>query len=332
MINDAAAGRPTSHNRIILDTDLGGDIDNLGAVALMNALADAGHGTILGVISDTPQRHAVGAIAVVNRWYGRPGVPIGRPRELEVQDTYADVVAKECGPCLDGEDAPLTVPTYRKLLAGCPDGSVIIATIGVLAHLAELLDSTADDTSTLSGTELVRRKVGRVVTMGGIYPESSERVETNFKAWDNPSVTKQFVDGCPVPMYFVGSGLGHMNQGFGTGERLNELPERHPLRVGYGHFFRSPPWWVDQPGSERIAAWSIWDQITVWAAMSPGDEVGKHLREVRGVNHVAPDGHNRFEDDPNGPHVRYELKGDPATFARDVIEPLMLTRPDPATA
>ena len=311
-----AVARPN----LILDTDLGGDVDDLGALAVLHAMADAGRCDVLGVVSDTPQRHAVGAIDAVNRWYGRGDVPVGRPAVVEDQDTYANAVAGACGPCVDGNDATHGVALYRELLTDAEDGSVVVATIGVLLMLDELLSAPAD-------LELFRRKVRRVVTMGGQYPRSGERPETNFRCWDNPKVTRRFVDRCPVPIDFVGFELGDLHAGFGTGERINDLPDGHPVRVGYADFFHRPPWWVKDAPSDLIKPWSIWDQITVYAAVATDDG---RLARTRGVNHVDDAGHNHFEPTPDGPHSYFSAVGDPAAFARDVIEPLMLTRPTPA--
>ena len=44
--HDAAAAEPV---RVILDTDLSSDVDDVGAVAVLHALADAGEAEILGM-------------------------------------------------------------------------------------------------------------------------------------------------------------------------------------------------------------------------------------------------------------------------------------------
>ena len=324
-----AARRPA----VILDTDLGGDVDDLGALAALHALADLGRLDILGVVSDTPQRHAVGAIDAVDRWFGRGHLPVGRPELLEVQSTYADAVYQAelaAGrPSLDGADAPPAVPLMRRLLAGAGDGSVVLVGVGVYFHLNALLDSPPDDASPLPGRDLVADKVGRAVIMGGEYPRSGPVAETNFRCWHTRGVARRFVERCPAPIDFVGVELGHTKLGFGTGARIGDLPADHPVRVGYADFFRRPPAWTRLAPSDRIAPWSIWDQIAVYAALGALGPAEPPLRRVRGLNRVDDAGHNDFEVRGDGPHAYLELEGPPEAFAAEVIEPLMVARPLP---
>ncbi|MEO1237059.1 MAG: hypothetical protein AAFX76_09750 [Planctomycetota bacterium] len=314
---------------ILLDTDLGGDIDDLGTVALLHALADAGKCDILGFISDTPQAPAVGAIDAVNRWYGRPGLPVGRRAEFKVEDTYANAVVDASGDVLDGHDAPMAVDVYRRLLAAAPDGSVTIATIGVLFLLNDLLDSGPDDHSPMTGPELVDAKVDRFVVMGGRYPRNDSDAEANFHAWGQPNVSKRAIERIDRPITFIGGELGDRSNGYGTGARLNDLPEDHPVRIGYLDFFRRPPWWVpdeDKPW-DTIQPWSIWDQITVHHAVCRDLKL---YEEIPGVNHIGGPGTNAFEQASDGPHVYLRPLVEPGVIAHEVIEPLMLTRPTPA--
>ena len=69
---------------------------------------------------------------------------------------------------------PRAVDLYRRILGAAEDGSVTIASVGVLSNLAELLRSPPDEHSTLWGTELVRHKVHLLTIMGGSYPTGEE--------------------------------------------------------------------------------------------------------------------------------------------------------------
>lgn len=310
--------------KIILDTDLGGDIDDLGAMAVLHALLDAGDDTLAAVISDTPQGPALTTIAAVNRWYGRPDVPVGRPAEVFAQQTYADVMEQRTGGCPPWNAYPRDVDLYRRVLAGSGDGEVVVVTIGVLFALRDLLASGPDEHSPLDGVTLFKQKVDRVVTMGGHDPGGEGKPETNFSAWGQPDVTAGFVGRCPVPMVFVPGTLGRKEAGFGTGRRLNELPTGHPLHVGYRHFFTTPPPWVDGGPWADIQPWSIWDLIAVFHGLRPDHAA---FRARRGRQHVEPDGSNRFVDDPDGPHAMLEPAWPAGRIADELIEPLMLTRP-----
>ena len=66
--------------KIIFDTDMITDFDDVGALACLHALADAGECEILATISSTRGNASVGAIEVINHYYGRPNIPVGAPK------------------------------------------------------------------------------------------------------------------------------------------------------------------------------------------------------------------------------------------------------------
>ena len=67
--------------RIILDTDMDSDCDDAGALALLHVLADHGEAKILAVAASSLYRWSVPCIEAINRYYGRPDLPIG-PRSV----------------------------------------------------------------------------------------------------------------------------------------------------------------------------------------------------------------------------------------------------------
>ena len=62
---------------LIIDTDMSTDVDDVAAVCIANALADRGEATLLAVVHNTGLYEGVGAISVINHYYGRDDVPIG---------------------------------------------------------------------------------------------------------------------------------------------------------------------------------------------------------------------------------------------------------------
>ena len=66
-----------SQTRIILDTDFGGDADDLGALAMLNNFIDRGECNLLGIMCWSTEKYAVSAIDAVNRFYNHPNIPIG---------------------------------------------------------------------------------------------------------------------------------------------------------------------------------------------------------------------------------------------------------------
>lgn len=66
---------------LILDTDLGPDYDDVGAMALMHALADSGQVNILAAVSSNKDEHVVPCIEVLNTYFNRPDIPVGAPEK-----------------------------------------------------------------------------------------------------------------------------------------------------------------------------------------------------------------------------------------------------------
>merc|ERR1719174_2341561 len=62
--------------QLIIDTDLGFDVDDVGAIAVAHALADQGKADILAVVCNTGNDACIVGVDIVNTYYGRK-VPIG---------------------------------------------------------------------------------------------------------------------------------------------------------------------------------------------------------------------------------------------------------------
>lgn len=64
--------------RIIIDTDMSTDCDDVGAVCMAHALMDLGEANLLAVVHNTGLPEGVGAVSAINAWYGREEtVPVG---------------------------------------------------------------------------------------------------------------------------------------------------------------------------------------------------------------------------------------------------------------
>jgi inosine-uridine nucleoside N-ribohydrolase len=65
---------------IILDTDMSIDVDDVGALCVAHALEDLGEAKILAITHDTGLSEGVGAVSVINHYYGRDHIPLGAYR------------------------------------------------------------------------------------------------------------------------------------------------------------------------------------------------------------------------------------------------------------
>ena len=320
-----AASPPESEpRRVIFDTDIGGDIDDLGALHALHVYADSGYVDIAGVMSSWAMRYHPVGIDAINTYFGRPDIPVGR-FDGEVYDTkeYTWFVGTQYPADLTWEEAPTAVALYRRLLATAEDTSMTIIVTGRVNNIYELLRSPADTHSPLDGMELVRQKVKEFFIMGGSYNRVNKN-EANFR-WSGPGVAKYVMDSLPRPVTLNGGMIGNRKDGYGTGSRLNELAENTMMRSGYRYFFQHPPEWASLAPSDSIPDWSIWDIITVQLAATGVQDYFTVIDQ--GSLEMDEEGLTTWNPAPDGPHRYLSIKMDPNTYADSVIEPLLLTPP-----
>ncbi len=170
--------------KLIFDTDMGNDIDDAQALAMIHALENRGLVELLAVTSTKDHPLSAAYTDAVNTFYGRPDIPIGAVRDGAMRDEgkYAGVATRKDDKgnliyphdLTSGADAPEAVSLLRKTLAAQPDGSVSIAQVGFFTNLVRLIDSPADDASPLTGKELIEKKVKELVIMAGAFDKGGQ--------------------------------------------------------------------------------------------------------------------------------------------------------------
>src|ERR1700726_2950845 len=86
MANVCFAARP-----LIFDTDMGNDIDDALALAMLHALSDRGECDLIGVTLTNAHPAAVPYIRILNPFYGRGDLPVGaaiKERKAGAGDGY----------------------------------------------------------------------------------------------------------------------------------------------------------------------------------------------------------------------------------------------------
>src|SRR6185437_2250268 len=88
LSTNAFAKWPVKPVRLIFDSDMGPDYDDVGAIALLHALADKGEVKILATMASTKYEGVAGVLNVFNTYFNRPDIPIGVPKgyALELRD------------------------------------------------------------------------------------------------------------------------------------------------------------------------------------------------------------------------------------------------------
>ncbi len=293
---------------IILDTDLAYDVDDAGAVAVAHALADRGEAKLLATAISQPEPpESALCLNAMNVYFGRGDLPVGMAGEgVRTVSRYAAAVARAFPCTIDSpEDVPGTVDVYRRVLAGQPDSSVVMISVGYVTNFANLLRSEPDEYSDLDGRELVERKVRKWVCMGGPHNLGND-VDASVYAVGN----------WPTPIVFSPSEIGpHIR----TGRRLRMLPEDNPIRLAYRRW-------------NNLRSHSSWDQAAVLYAVRGIDDgpASDYWELARGRKTVSKrNGRLRrsWRDDPEGAHYYKTGFQRSARLIGDEIERLMMHLP-----
>lgn len=281
--------------KIIFDTDMGPDYDDVGALAFLHAMADSGKAEILATLSSNLHELAAPSIEVINAYFGRGGLPIGAPKTAGVNmgsaQHWADsIVARYPHKIKSTIEVADAVVVYRKALAGQPDQSVTIVTVGFLTNLNNLLKSQPDRISHLSGKDLVIKKVKRLVSMAGSFPAGKE-----FNVYMDSAASEYVYENWPAEIIFSGFEIGWSIR---TGLKLIKSDiENSPVKDVFGISIPLSP--EDKDG--RMS----WDQTAVLIGVY-GTE--GFFETVRGRIIINPDGSNNWEDSQEGKHIYVKQK------------------------
>ena len=273
--------------KLIFDTDMGNDVDDLMALVMIHNLQKRGACDLLAVTITKDHPQAAAFVDAVNTLYGYPDVPIGVVRDgaakeagkfnLLAAEKQADGSPRYPHDLKSGDEALEAVALLRQTLAAQPDGSVAIAQVGFFTNLARLLDSKPDSHSPLNGRELVAKKVKVLSLMAGAFQTvnwNTRHLEYNVKL-DVPAAQKLAKE-WPTPLVWSGFEIGvaaafpHVV----IEQDLNYLTH-HPLKEAYV-LYNPPP--HDRP---------TWDPTSVLYAVYPD----------RGYFDLSPAGNVVVDDD-----------------------------------
>ncbi len=288
---------------LIFDTDMDLDCDDAGALAVLHALMDLGEAEILGIVVDVPVEVSARCVMIINDYYNRIDIPVGlleddtfetgpkyelyrktRQWMLNHRKNYTKAVVEQfSNDSIKNQKIWEAVSLYRHILSEAEDNSTVIIAVGLLSALRNLLESKSDGISQLNGTELVKQKVKKLVTMGiGKYPESN--AEFNWRMdWESAQLV---IQNWPTPLVIQSYGTEFL-----TGNKLSsKTPESNPVRMCYETYLGKP-----RKGN------SSWDPITALYGVRGSEP---YLYENHGYrlildpelwkNHRVPDESNEY--------------------------------------
>jgi inosine-uridine nucleoside N-ribohydrolase len=301
--------------RVIFDTDIGPDFDDVGAIALLHTFQDQGKAKILATISCNAYAETAPALSVFNTYFKRPEIPIGivkakKPNEACREGWEQAINKKYPHKFKSNDEAPEAVGLYRKILAAQPDNSVTIITVGFFTNLANLLSSPPDKSSPLNGHELVAKKVRQVVSMAaGIGADGKSAHE--FNVWADAASAKKVFAEWPTPMLISGFEIGVKIL---TGVPLinNEQIKNSPVKEAYT---------IALKATGKDNGQCSWDQTAVLVAIAgyePYFDVKKVNFEIRddGTNVLIP-----------GEKFTYLVEKMPTKDVAAAIEAMMMHEP-----
>jgi len=274
LVLDAEAqyqGKPPV--KIIFDTDMGSDCDDVGALALLHHYADEGMAEILATVYTSGKvPYGAAVVEAINIFYDRPDVPIGATHDDEVGDPVDKMQAEKLAhdqaafgnSVIHNLDVPSHVSTCRNILASQPDHSVVYVTVGHTKGLYDLLTSLPDSTSDLSGRQLLSQKLKSWVALGALgadNPQGNYSRDWNFFFNGTAPYTDYLVKNFPVPVYYVDGGGQVM-----TGSGLIHTPPGNIVRTAYRDWL----WNVEKKTLDDQRP--SWDLVTVYyAVLGEGD-------------------------------------------------------------
>lgn len=346
-----AAAASAAVPKIIFDTDMIQDFDDVGALACLHALADAGECEILATISSTRGNASVGAVEIINSYYGRSNLPVGAPKGMGVIGSHPGSKVKvdpsaPLGPPVrgkishniyrrlladypgwfrhaDADMAPDANEVYRRILAAQPDGSVVICSVGFLTNIRRLLETKPDAISPLDGKALVAKKVKLWVAMACKYPKGREY----NSRWDHES-SRIALESWPTPVLITDAQYGW---NVFSGRAVAEVQgPRNPVKDVFATYLPTREAISKEPKKYLrrcygMAGRASWDETAVLFAVRGWEP---YCNVQRGTYRmVGSEGADEWiPDAEKGRHLRVTEKMPKAEVGR-VIDELMVRKP-----
>ena len=283
--------------KIIFDTDIGNDVDDVLALSLLHALQSRGQCELLAVTITKPDELAGPFVDVMNTFYGRPGIPIGFTRNpvkndpgkfLPLAEAKDDGHLRYPHRLRRSSELPPATQLLRRILRDQAPRSIVLVQVGYFSNFAALLETPPDADSPLNGEDLVREKVKFLSVMAGAFKtidRNDHYLEFNVTQdlpaarklaakWPTPIVWSGFEIGIAVPYPAVSI------------ERDFQYVKHHPAAEAYCLY---------EPPPHQRPTWDLTSALYAVCA----DRAYFGL-SVPGQVSIEPDGFTSFKADPQG--------------------------------
>jgi inosine-uridine nucleoside N-ribohydrolase len=305
MAAPATAATPL---HVIFDTDMGNDVDDALALAMLHAFASRGEVKLLAVTVSKDNPWAAEYVRMVDEYYGRGTIPVGIVHDGKTPEDglYVKQICELHHRHPNKAAVADAVQLLRKTLAGEQDGAVSLIQVGFSTNLARLIESKPDRYSGLNGMDLVKKKVRLLTVMAGNFVQS--KPEYNVMT-DVPAAQKLFAS-WPTDIYFSGFEVG-LAILYPASSIEHDFPAGNPVAEAYRVYAKMP---YDRP---------TWDLTAALEAVRP--DRGYFTASQTGAVSVESNGATRFTP---GKGDRQFLRLDPSKRG-EILEALELLSSQP---
>lgn len=309
--------------KLIFDTDMGNDVDDALALALIHSLQNRHECELLAVTISKDHPETVPYVDAINTFYGRGNIPLGivKGGATPEQSRFTPVAQAR-----EGEDyvfphtaklgAPVedAVAVLRKTLAAHPDESIVLVVVGFSTNLSRLLNSSGDEHSPLPGMDLVRRKVKLLSIMAGAFEPIRGKTHLEYNIVNDIPAAQFVAEHWPTPVAWSGFEIGlAIRYPAVSIEQDFRYIERHPIAESYQAYIPTP--------HER----PTWDLTSVLHAVRPDrDYFGA---SAPGTVFVKEDGETIFQPSNDGQHVYLLLDDNKTSQIRELFAALVSEPP-----
>lgn len=279
--------------KIVLDTDIGNDCDDAGAIAVLCNLKKRYNFDVLAIGSTTPLIDGAQTVNAITSYYNLKtliGYTCKTPTYFSHdKDLFSKRIAREfCD--LKNNYLDTYVKVFRKAYASSNEKITLII-IGPFNAFIDFLKSEPDEISNLTGKELVNSKTKHIYIMGGTFTDKASLFEGNevHCEWNIVSAIKEaqyFLENVDCEMTFVPFETGMLL----TGQELNN--EANPVYKSYKYY------------SNGIRY--SWDPITVYYAITKDDK--NFSLTDKGIVTIDDSGKTTITYCPSGKHRVLNIK------------------------
>ena len=272
---------------------------------------------VLAIICSSANDYSAPTMRAIANYYGHPNVPIGAhkgstPGVPANLSNYTYQIANQFGTPGDTRfNYPDAVTVYRQALASAPNNSVYIVANGYYQPLRDLLQSSPDAISPLTGMQLVAQKVRRLVSSGGYFPSGQTG---NFQF--DPDAASYVFANWPGEIVSVGSEVGN---DVITGPSTTSNPTQDPVKAAYNLY--------QSAQGQSSATTPAWGQIALLFAVRGGIGTNFYIGGYNGKTVVwdstqSQPGYDFWSQTPSVGHSYVEKAISAAAMAA-ILNPLL---------